>query len=595
MTVVLAPIAAFMLCVYWWSPRHREPTATLRVDRGQLLNHGDSDKLRAGLSTHGLAAGVVVAAGGLGAGGRVAGSLVAGGFASLASDDPLWIEEHLIDQVRAETSDETASSSGGRLLRPNRYNWRLMNKRAAFSARYAHAAVMNERQTIFIIGGATKDLNAGGSAGYLNDVWMSVDHGVTWRLVQPRSDRFSPRRGHAAVMNSDQVVMFVLGGFRGKDAFMNDWWSSEGGEVWHKLGEGPWSARHGHAVVMTSKDNLVLFGGHDGSKYLNDVWSIQDPAQALQDSTWEQVSKRAPWAPRYGHAATIDHHDAILLLGGFSADKSVGRVDCFSDVWRSKDGGRTWHLIVKRAPWSGRYQHTALDSAHGQVFVTGGLDEDLNRCNDVWRSKDGGESWDLVTAAAPWAARYEHAAVIDANNSLFIVGGLSTSEDKYHDVWRSARSCHDDVSCKGEEHECRDGFDDNFEGMVNPICVGICDRRIFDECNAKEACKVKKHKAFCVDPCNEQHCKHGEVCEVAPRDEKFHDVLLHEAKAYCLACDDAKTKFACDKLRQCEWSPADEACQMKCEVAKHKHKCDALDYCEWTDKKCAKKEAEEEG
>jgi hypothetical protein len=45
-----------------------------------------------------------------------------------------------------------------------------------------------------------------------------------------------------------------------------------------------------------------------------------------------------------------------------------------------------------------------------------------------------------VTANAPWAARHEHASVIDAAGSIYVLGDLSGSTDNigYNDVWRSA-------------------------------------------------------------------------------------------------------------------------------------------------------------
>merc|ERR1712039_1121731 len=98
------------------------------------------------------------------------------------------------------------------------------------------------------------------------------------------------------------------------------------------------------------------------------------------------------------------------------------------------------------------------------------------------------------------------------------------------------------------------------------VCVGICDRRIFDDCHPREACRVQHQKAVCIDPCDEKSCDQSEVCEVAPRGEEWQSVLLEEAEPYCLACGKQKTKFACDKKTQCKWSASDEACLMRCGV-----------------------------
>jgi len=519
------------------------------------------------------------------------------------ADDPPIFQEALLQRERGRFANESLadpreSSAARSLATGDRYTWLLQNERAGFSARYAHAAVLNTQQQIFVIGGATADMSSGGGNGYLNDVWMSEDHGKSWSWVIARTPKFTARRGHAAVMNSNQIVMFVLGGFCGKDCFMNDWWSSENGAVWQKLGQAPWTPRHGHAAIMTSKESLILMGGHNGGSYLNDIWSIQDPEQAMVYSTWVQVRSTAVgdgaldksiFSPRYGHAVVINSVDHILVMGGFFADKKAGKVFCFNDVWRSQDEGNSWNLVVEHAPWSGRYQHAALSTGKDEVFIIGGLNVDLERCGDVWRSKDDGVTWDEVTPAAPWAARYEHASVIDRNSAIYIIGGMSTGADKYHDVWRSERTCYDDVECGSEELLCRDGTSKNFEGLPNPMCVNICDRRIFDDCSGKQACRVKQAKATCVNPCQEQACNgDGEVCEVSARGMEMRGQVLEDAEAYCLACGDSRTKFACDTLRQCIWSPGAEACLMRCSVAKTKEKCNGIvGGCKWSDGKCS--------
>jgi len=512
-------------------------------------------------------------------------------------DHPMVFEEALL-QSRPLDSELPGTPEAQRLLQggKDRYTWVLENERAGFSARYAHAAVLNTKQQIFVIGGATADMSSSGGNGYLNDVWVSEDHGRSWDWVTPRTPKFTPRRGHAAVMNANQIVMFVLGGFCGKDCFMNDWWSSENGDVWQKLGAAPWSARHGHAAVVTSKENLILLGGHDGTSYLNDIWSMQDPEQAMTYSTWVQVRKtslgdgshdNSIFSPRYGHAVVINGEDSILVMGGFFADKKAGKVVCNHDVWRSQDEGNSWTLVVGHSPWTGRYQHAAVSTTQNEVFIIGGLNVNLERCNDVWRSKDDGVTWDEVTPSAPWTARYEHASVIDRNSSLYVIGGMSTGANKFHDVWRSERTCADDVECAGEDMVCRDGTFENFHGIPNPSCVFICDRRIFDECKTKEACRVKSAKSVCIDPCEEQACNgEGEVCEVYARDAELHGVLLEDAEAYCLACGDSRTKFACDKLRQCVWSTGAEACLMRCSAATTKDKCAEGGSCSWGGGKC---------
>merc|ERR1711963_623808 len=150
---------------------------------------------------------------------------------------------------------------------------------------------------------------------------------------------------------------------------------------------------------------------------------------------------------------------------------------------------------------------------------------------------------------------------------------MSTDTSKFNDVWRSERTCEDDMHCPGETSVCRDGTYKNFMGLPSPVCVSICDRRIFDTCTKHEACRVQHQKAVCVDPCDEKSCNEGEVCEVHASDEVVKGKTYKEATPYCLACGDKKTSMQCGTLRQCKWSTDDEVCQMRCTVVKSKKKC----------------------
>ena len=211
----------------------------------------------------------------------------------------------------------------------------------------------------------------------------------------------------------------------------------------------------------------------------------------------------------------------------------------------------------------------------------------LDRLPDVWRSHDGGHHWEEVTPVAHWPARYEHAAVVDRAGTIYVLGGISETSELFGDVWFSEQTCADNVECSGQTPVCRDGTQEHFEGATMPVCVGICDRRIFDQCHAKEDCKVKDGKPTCVDPCDDKECEKEQVCEVAPRDEEFRGERLSSATAYCLSCSHAQTKASCAKLRQCKWSTDSEACLMRCSVM-DESRCKSNDLCHWKEK-CTEK------
>jgi len=511
----------------------------------------------------------------------------------LAGEDSAAERLEVVDAVDEGASAEFASIGVGvaRNATHRRLNrdqdevvWLKASRDGGFGPRYAHAAVINHAQKIFVVGGTS----ASDSSTFLNDVWVSSDLGQSFSLVTPRPPnrpRFHVRRGHSLVLSNNGVAMFLAGGFCGKACFLNDLWSSVDGGTWNFLGKAPWSGRHGHAAAYTSKDALVVVGGHDGQNYLNDVWVIQDPAQAMIYSIWRNVAKQASWAPRMGHALVINSLDVLTVLGGFFANKQTGQVGCYNDVWRSHNVGASWELVTRNAAWSPRYEHTAEVNHLGQMFVLGGLTSWLERCSDAWRSKNGGLTWTNVSPNAPWAARYEHSTVVDKEGGIYMIGGMSTNTDTYSDVWRSVRTCADNITCP-DLTVCRDGTDHNFDGITNPICVDNCDRRIYDKCGAKEACHVRDKMQTCFDPCDEKSCGDGYVCEVEARGAKWQGKILDAARPYCLSCGGAHTKYACDKLKQFDWSGKHERCDMRCRVNPNAHKCNSLDYCQWKEEEC---------
>jgi hypothetical protein len=55
----------------------------------------------------------------------------------------------------------------------------------------------------------------------------------------------------------------------------------------------------------------------------------------------------------------------------------------------------------------------------------------------VSRAFAAGVTWRCRTAGAPWAARCQHASVVDAAGAIYVIGGIGTGDTHYNDVWVS--------------------------------------------------------------------------------------------------------------------------------------------------------------
>ena len=180
----------------------------------------------------------------------------------------------------------------------------------------------------------------------------------------------------------------------------------------------PWGERSYHILVTGSDGCLILMGGQTFSKTYNDVWKSCD------GESWQQVTANAPWQARAGLAATV-HNGTIVVAGGCYNIPNSGtppKRGFFNDVWRSDDNGQTWQVATKAAPWSGR-SGPRLVSFKDQLFLVAGergFTPDV-QLKEVWSSPDGGASWTLVNKTPAFSARSGHGLVVTPSKSHMLL------------------------------------------------------------------------------------------------------------------------------------------------------------------------------
>lgn len=208
--------------------------------------------------------------------------------------------------------------------------------------------------------------------------------------------------------------------------------SDDGAEWSTVVATAPWTARAYHATAASSDDTaLILAGGgrcvassFNSSlcpeyEWFNDVWAATAVEQYNGDAnvsiTWNQLALAAPWAKRGGHSLNVlpgagaGGADLVVLAAGLNSSA------VFADVWGSSDGGASWALLTAAAPFGARAFHAtavlpasassggATAGAATVVLIGGALGSTYY--NDVWASADG-TNWRLLAAAAPFAGRY---------------------------------------------------------------------------------------------------------------------------------------------------------------------------------------------
>ncbi|PTN31440.1 hypothetical protein C6366_18115, partial [Desulfonatronum sp. SC1] len=234
------------------------------------------------------------------------------------------------------------------------------------------------------------------------------------------------RTGHGLVALPDGEIV-LMGGWA--DANTNEVWLSEDkGESWTRMTDNAgWSPRGYFAAEALHDGSIVIMGGHSGINppELGDVWRSTD-----NGATWTQLTDAAPWGPRSSHSSALLPNGDILLMGGQIPDHPGSA----NDVWSSSDGGATWNLVTADAPWPVRSNHQSMALPDGSVVLLGGSDGGPSR-NDVWRSTDGGATWTQVTESAEWPARMQFVAGVLADGAVVVMGG-NVSGSMGRDVWR---------------------------------------------------------------------------------------------------------------------------------------------------------------
>ncbi|MFO0744151.1 MAG: hypothetical protein U1F43_00565 [Myxococcota bacterium] len=261
-----------------------------------------------------------------------------------------------------------------------------------------------------------EELTAQGGVVAVTDVALAPSGaraGYAWEQVTPAA-AFAPRDGAGAVVLGGK--MWLLGGWNPLDptdfplVTSNDVWSSADGYTWTRERDNGapnmWEPRH-KAGYVTLGDVMLVVGGDVSQGHMQpDVWRSEDGV------AWTEVAAATPWGERVIHDTAV-LGDAILVFGGQTLPQFGGPTEAviYDDVWRSTDGGATWQRILEHAPWAPRgMMGGQAVSPDGTLWLLGGGTYDTpaeptrRYYDDVWSTADG-VTWKEVLAEAPWAPR----------------------------------------------------------------------------------------------------------------------------------------------------------------------------------------------
>ena len=145
------------------------------------------------------------------------------------------------------------------------------------------------------------------------------------------------------------------------------------------------------------------------------------------------------FSPRHYHSSVVMGND-IYVIAGTTQNEDTSTTPPTpeiksNEVWRSSDGGLTWDQVADAAK-----RFSPARSAHSSVvlgediYVIAGSSTTNQR--DVWKSSDRGVSWSPATTNAAFSARRLTTAGV-LNGAIYLMGGFTGTQPYLNDVWRS--------------------------------------------------------------------------------------------------------------------------------------------------------------
>jgi hypothetical protein len=265
----------------------------------------------------------------------------------------------------------------------------------------------------FVRGGYTAAYDAGagrcffvGGTDFLfwyGDVWLLDPAAATtarWTKQVPTGDVPTGRAFHAMAYDTARSRYLVFGGQgtfgRTNEVYALRLLTSDTVE-WTRLGptgDAPTARSHSMAAYLPGTDQLLVAGGTDGTKTLDEVFFLSFATSA--DGVWSKATNPLPTACQEGVAVRRAATQEVWIVGGQDADgTTLAGALVYREAtgaWRMDGGG--WTCPGLRAPGA-----TMFDA--GQSALFGGFD-----------TMDRADAWILDLAAAGDATRLD--AVGDA-------------------------------------------------------------------------------------------------------------------------------------------------------------------------------------
>uniref|UniRef100_A0A7S1Z0K8 BTB domain-containing protein n=5 Tax=Ditylum brightwellii TaxID=49249 RepID=A0A7S1Z0K8_9STRA len=294
--------------------------------------------------------------------------------------------------------------------------------------------------------GASLSSNGLGSVGEQTNMqrFQQDRQALTWSRVTPVAGSAlpPPRSGAASVVVKGRLYMF--GGYGGGTGRLDDFYSfSFDTCTWEEVNvlsaEKP-GCRENNGVVIGDSSRVYLFGGYNGTAWLNDLWMFDidtqrwtciqessdprphtndDSNSALGDHPRPRLGSTVP-SRRFGYVSVV-HNNKFVLFGGFDGSRWL------NDMYEFDFETKTWTEILARGQLPSVRSCPAWAKDETHVYIQGGYDG-VERKADFFACDLKTYTWtEMPCRGTPPSPRYFHSCCL-YGNKMYAYGGYSGSE-----------------------------------------------------------------------------------------------------------------------------------------------------------------------
>ena len=208
--------------------------------------------------------------------------------------------------------------------------------------------------------------------------------------------------------------MIMFGGIDDRGRLRNDVWAYDiikDTFQEKKVRRGPKpSRRFRHSTIMRF-NSLIVFGGNNGRRLLNDIWELN-----MDEMKWKKITVygSAP-RPRERHTANYSNN-RMYIFGGYCGWHA-------GDLWYFDFGQSRWNQVWPKGLTrpSGRSSHASV--IEGGIYVFGGVNH-YTTLEDFWVFSIEERKWKEIEVTGP-SPSPRHSLNMVTKGRFYIFGGFN--------------------------------------------------------------------------------------------------------------------------------------------------------------------------